>query len=64
MIKKLPVTAPGAFSFSNKTTLLNVYGLNKQDLKVAVIVNDMSEVNIGASMIKRRHTLSKTEKNG
>jgi len=33
-----------------------------QDLKVAVIVNDMSEVNIGASMIKRRHTLSKTEK--
>ena len=38
---------------SGKTTLLHHILTNKNNLKVAVIVNDMSEVNIDASLIKR-----------
>ncbi len=61
MTKKIPVTVLSGYLGAGKTTILNHVLQNEQNLRVAVIVNDMSEINIDASLVEKGSGISRTE---
>ena len=61
--KTVPITLLTGYLGSGKTTLINHILTQEKDKKIAVIVNDIGEVNIDANLIEKGGIVGKKEEN-